>query len=103
MKTRMIHTTSVRRRAVVALGLLLGLGAVPVSDALAQGLAKPDPQAVARGGKAWEQQCNRCHNVRPPNELRDFEWDVTVAHMRLIGNIPGEMAEDIAAFLKATN
>lgn len=103
MKTKITHTSSERGRVVLALGLLLGLGAAVGSDALAQGLPKPDPEAVTRGSKAWAEQCNRCHNVRNPTELRDSEWEVSVTHMRLIGNIPGEMARDIIAFLKASN
>lgn len=95
MKTRISHA--------LALGSLLGLHAVIGGEALAQALPKPDPQAVARGASAWAQQCNRCHNVRGPNELRDSEWEVSVLHMRLIGNIPGEVVRDIIAFLKASN
>lgn len=57
----------------------------------------------ARGGKAWTQHCKRCHNLRAPNEKQDYEWDISVNHMRIIGNIPGETTEDIKMFLKAAN
>lgn len=103
MDTKITHRSLTRGRAALAAGLLLGLGAVVGSDALAQGLPKPDPEAAARGTRAWVQQCNRCHNFRDPKELRDSEWKVSVTHMRLIGNIPGEIARDIIAFLKASN
>lgn len=64
---------------------------------------KPDPAQLARGAKAWAANCGRCHNIRAPNELTDEEWDVSVTHMRVRANIPGNVAEDIKAFLKASN
>lgn len=70
---------------------------------LAQEESETDPMAVARGAKSWEQHCNRCHYAREIDELTDSEWDVSVTHMRLIGNIPGEVARDIQAFLKSSN
>jgi mono/diheme cytochrome c family protein len=106
MKTRLTHARrghTLRRWPLIILGLLPVLGGGFVANAVAQDDPKPDPAAVARGAQAWEQQCNRCHNRRDINELTDAEWDVSVAHMRLIGNLPGEMARDIAAFLKASN
>lgn len=63
----------------------------------------PDQQQISRGAKAWSENCNRCHNTRDPKELKDYEWEVSVMHMRKIGNLPGEVARDIEAFLKASN
>lgn len=62
-----------------------------------------DQQQIGRGAKAWSENCNRCHNARDPRELKDYEWDVSVMHMRKIGNLPGEVARDIKAYLKASN
>ena len=62
-----------------------------------------DPMQFARGAKAWAENCGRCHNLRAPEELTDEDWDVTVTHMRVRGNLPGALARDIAAFLKASN
>lgn len=62
-----------------------------------------DQQQIARGAKAWSENCGRCHNIRDPRELKDYEWDVSVMHMRKIGNLPGEVARDIKAYLKASN
>ncbi len=64
---------------------------------------KPDPMQVVRGAKAWKNNCGRCHNLRSPKELTDEEWDVSVAHMRVRANLTGQDAEDIKAFLKASN
>ena len=62
-----------------------------------------DPAQFARGAKAWAEQCGRCHNVRAPAELNDSDWHVSVTHMRVRANIPGDMIRDIQAFLKASN
>ena len=62
-----------------------------------------DPMQFARGAKAWVENCGRCHNLRAPKELTDEDWDIAVTHMRVRGNLPGALARDIAAFLKASN
>lgn len=62
-----------------------------------------DQQQIGRGAKAWSENCGRCHNIRDPRELKDYEWEVSVMHMRKIGNLPGEVARDIQAYLKASN
>lgn len=62
-----------------------------------------DQQQIGRGAKAWSENCGRCHNIRDPKELKDYEWDVSVMHMRKIGNLPGEVARDIKAYLEASN
>lgn len=74
----------------------------PVGPAGAQ-QSKPDPAQIGRGAKAWAEQCNRCHNLRNIKDQSDGEWSVSVTHMRVRGNIPGQMARDIEAFLKASN
>ncbi len=63
----------------------------------------PDPMQIARGAKSWAENCNRCHNIRDPKEIRDYEWEVSVTHMRVVSGIPGDRARDILAFLKASN
>ncbi len=65
--------------------------------------AKTDPAQLARGAKAWSDNCGRCHNLRAPKELTDEEWDVSVTHMRVRANLPGDLADDIIEFLKASN
>jgi len=63
----------------------------------------PDPAQIARGAKAWPYVCNRCHVLRDPKEINDEDWTVSVTHMRIRANIPGQLARDIAAFLRASN
>lgn len=64
---------------------------------------KKDPMQLARGAKSWVQTCGRCHNIRAPKELTDEEWEVSATHMRVRGNLPGDMVRDIIVFLKASN
>lgn len=54
---------------------------------------------LARGAKAWADHCGRCHNLRSPSELGENAWDVSVTHMRARANLPGDLADDIKAFL----
>ena len=58
---------------------------------------------IAQGAKAWYENCGRCHNIRNPKEFADYEWEVIATHMRVRANLPGQVARDIKAFLKATN
>ena len=62
-----------------------------------------DPAQIARGAKAWAETCNRCHNLRDPKEFSDRAWSLIVDHMRVIGPLPGNVANDIKAFLQASN
>lgn len=73
------------------------------SNGWTQEVQPADPAQIARGAKAWAETCNRCHNLRDPKELVDYEWHVSVTHMRIRGNLPGDLARDILAFLKASN
>lgn len=90
-----------RRSAMVA--MLLFSGAAMASEAKPEENPVVDPAQIARGAQAWAQHCQRCHNLRSPSELEDYEWDVSVNHMRVRANLPGDLAEDIKAFLKSSN
>ena len=93
MKTPMIFTA-------IALAGLVGL--IPLAAYSAHDDV-PDPAQIARGAKAWAEQCGRCHNIRSPSELTDEEWLVSTTHMRVRGNIPGNVIRDIQAFLRSSN
>ncbi len=95
-------TTGIAQALAVSL-LLLGTQAMAAGDGKGKKADKPDPMQVVRGAKAWKNNCGRCHNLRSPKELNDEEWDVSVAHMRVRANLLGFEAEDIKAFLKASN
>lgn len=65
--------------------------------------AAADPMQFARGAQAWADNCGQCHNIRDPKEFSARSWDVFVKHMRVRANISGDTADDIAAFLRASN
>lgn len=95
-------------------GFLAG-GALLASVAvIVQSAAQPAPAAapettsasqdadLTRGAKAWANHCSRCHNLRSPSELDAALWDVSVTHMRVRANLPGDLADDIKAFLMSS-
>jgi len=78
--------------------------AAAVQTAAANGESSaPSPAQIGRGAKAWAETCARCHNMRDPKDFSDKNWDVIVNHMRVVGPLPGQTAEDIKAFLKSSN
>lgn len=62
-----------------------------------------DPGRFARGAKAWADNCASCHNLRPARDLRDDQWRVVIAHMRVRADLTGQEAQDILRFLQETN
>ncbi|HZD25898.1 MAG TPA: cytochrome c [Alphaproteobacteria bacterium] len=101
----MFHTSKLLLAAAVAgaAGLFAIAASGPASAADASGASAPDPMQVARGARAWQETCNRCHSYRDPKEFTDRGWDVVVNHMRVVAPLNGKVAEDIKAFLKASN
>jgi hypothetical protein len=53
--------------------------------------------------QVWAENCNRCHNYRPPGEFSDAQWDVIVHHMRVRANLTAKEHQTIVEFLKASN
>ncbi len=97
-----------KNKASKQTGLLIILmalmtGTASVAEETTQAKQSSDPAQFARGAKAWKDNCARCHNLRDPKELTDLEWEISVTHMRVRANLPGDIAEDIKAFLKASN
>lgn len=86
-----------------ALGAALVAATLSAGNVAAQDETRPDPAQLARGAKAWADNCGRCHNIRAPKEVNDQIWEASVTHMRVRANIPGNVAEDIKVFLKASN
>lgn len=89
--------------AAIALSVAFAGATVLAGEEKTADPAKVDPLQIARGAKAWAAQCGRCHNIRSPSELGDAEWHVSVTHMQVRANIPGNTIEDIKAFLKSSN
>ncbi len=69
----------------------------------AEGESTASTNQLARGAKAWSDNCGQCHNARDPGDQSDQQWDVVVAHMRIRANLTGEEARDILNFLQASN
>ncbi|TDY02850.1 c-type cytochrome [Thiohalophilus thiocyanatoxydans] len=86
------------KAALAAAALVLGTAGIVQAEE-----AGNDSQQFARGAEAWQNNCARCHNMRDTKELQDYEWEVSVMHMRKVANLPGMTARDIMVFLKAAN
>ncbi|WP_339748694.1 hypothetical protein [uncultured Maricaulis sp.] len=85
--------------AILATGGASAALAQQAPDAAAQAAEDAYADQIGRGAEAWANTCSNCHNMRSPTELSPAEWDMTVNHMRVRANIPGDVAEDIKAFL----
>ena len=63
----------------------------------------PEAGNFSDGSKVWADNCNRCHNMRGPKELRDDQWITTAFHMRLRAGLTGQETRDVITFLQASN
>jgi len=58
---------------------------------------------VARGIKAWTENCMRCHNARDPREYSDDLWKPVITHMRIRAGLTGQQARDILEYFRQSN
>jgi len=63
----------------------------------------PEAGNFSDGSKVWAENCNRCHNMRGPKELRDDQWISTAFHMRVRAGLTGQETRDVITFLQASN
>ncbi len=63
----------------------------------------PEAGNFSDGSKVWAENCNRCHNMRGPKELRDDQWISTAFHMRIRAGLTGQEMRDVITFLQASN
>jgi len=63
----------------------------------------PEAGNFSNGSKVWADNCNRCHNMRGPKELRDDQWITTAFHMRIRAGLSGQETRDVITFLQASN
>lgn len=78
----------------------------PLPSFAAEPEAKPGVPApsVARGKKAWTDNCARCHEMRDPKDLTDREWPAVIRHMRVRGGLTGQEERDLfELFIKGNN
>jgi len=83
--------------------LLLAMSIAGVAHAEPSVTTQDDPGRFARGAKAWANNCASCHNLRPASDLRDDQWRVVVAHMRVRADLTGQEARDVLKFLQESN
>ncbi len=69
----------------------------------AQAADFPEAGNFSKGSKIWADNCNRCHNMRGPKELRDDQWISTAFHMRVRAGLTGQETRDLISFLQASN
>ncbi len=91
------------RASLFGPALLLTLAFAGASHAETPATTPGDPGQFARGAKAWANNCASCHNLRPASELRDDQWRVVVAHMRVRADLTGQEARDVLKFLQESN
>ena len=90
--------------AVALVAILLGTGVVMTQrPADAAEAPATDPMQFARGAQTWANTCAGCHNMRDPKELRDDQWRVAIAHMRVRAGLTGQEARDVLVFLQGSN
>jgi len=65
------------------------------------GTVSSDSYMGLTGEELWSNNCQRCHNIRPPTMYGNAQWDVIVHHMRLRANITGQEQRAIVEFLKS--
>lgn len=69
-----------------------------------QDSARPTTATTKRGGaQLWADTCMRCHNLRPPTQFSNNEWQIIVHHMRVRADLTGEEERDILAFIQSAN
>ena len=89
----------------LVLTLCFSATAALAQDAPAGDGAKKFPEpSVARGKKAWTENCARCHEMRDPKDLTDREWPAVIRHMRIRGGLTGQEERDMfELFIKGNN
>ncbi len=94
-------------KSAFGIGLVLLLAVVGACSSLSsnQGQSTNAASAPSRksGVQLWAENCNRCHNIRPPDSYSDAQWDVAMTHMRIRANLTGEDARAILEYLKSAN
>lgn len=71
------------------------------TDSNSRSAAKGEASAELSGQELWSNNCQRCHNIRPPTMYTRAQWEVIVHHMRVRANITGAEQRAIADFLKS--
>lgn len=60
-----------------------------------------DASALAEeGAEIWQMTCNRCHNLRTPDEFAAEQWPVIIDHMRTRADLTRSEARAVATFMR---
>ena len=86
---------------VVVLSALIGAGGGTIQTAAATDF--PEKGDFSKGAQAWVENCNRCHNYRDPQELRDDQWITSIYHMRIRAGLTGQETRDLITFMQQSN
>lgn len=73
------------------------------TEARSSNEAAADSDMKLSGEELWSNNCQRCHNIRPPTMYSNAQWDVIVHHMRVRANITGQEQRAIVEFLKSSS
>lgn len=90
---------TIRNSALFIISLLFSSGLLTITHAADY----PEAGNFSDGSKVWAENCNRCHNMRGPKELRDDQWISTSFHMRMRAGLTGQETRDVITFLQASN
>ncbi len=90
---------TIRNSALFIVSLLFSSGLLTIVHAADY----PEAGNFSDGSKVWAENCNRCHNMRGPKELRDDQWISTSFHMRMRAGLTGQETRDVITFLQASN
>ena len=93
------YSTIILRLARYAMPPMLAIGLASIAMAADY----PEPGDFASGSRVWAENCNRCHNIRDPRDLRDDQWITSTFHMRIRAGLTGGETRDILTFLQASN
>ena len=63
-------------------------------------LLAQDTADSVNGAIVWADVCQRCHNVRAPEDYNKRAWEYSINHMRIRAGLTGKEARDILAFIR---
>ena len=89
--------------APLAALLLLGCGNAAQDSGSSQAASAVQASSTKTGAQLWAENCNRCHNYRPPTSFSDTQWEAVVMHMRLRADLTGEERRKITEFMKLSH
>ena len=55
------------------------------------------------GAQLWGENCQRCHNMPPPNIYSDSQWEIVGVHMKLRANLTQTEVDKVTKFLQSAN